>query len=96
MQCQKTHFQIEVQLALYGERPTKYFLNLEKRNTKERTLTSLLTEGEEVVTESKRILEVAREFYVNLYKSQEEQLIPGEALGDEMSELNLPQLSEED
>lgn len=62
--------------ALYGERPSKYFLNLEKRNAKARTLTTLLNKENDSVADSKGILEIAREFYVTLYTGQENHLAP--------------------
>lgn len=66
-------FRAKSNWALYGERPSRYFLNLEKRNASDRTLTSLEKDGEDLVTEPKQILEIAKEYYTELYKGQEDQ-----------------------
>lgn len=62
--------------ALYREKCSKYFLNLEKRNYKEKTLSSLTTSNGNTVTDVQGILKIGRDFYERLYDNQEDQLIP--------------------
>ena len=54
-----------------GERGTKYFLNLEKRNAKLKNITKLKLNDKTVITDSKSILKEQRKFYINLYKDRE-------------------------
>lgn len=42
--ARKTIFRGKSNWTLYGERPSKYFLNLEKRKSKERTLGRIISE----------------------------------------------------
>ena len=58
-----------------GEKPSKYFLNLEKRNYVNKTITQLVCENSNIITEQNQILEEARSYYSKLYMSQEEYLI---------------------
>jgi hypothetical protein len=53
--------------AELGERNTKYFLNLEKRNYKNKCITKLINEKEELIEDSTEILKYEAEFYNNLY-----------------------------
>ena len=52
-----------------GERNTKYFLNLEKRNKTNNVIHKLKTANDNVVTKNIHILSELREFYANLYTS---------------------------
>ena len=54
-----------------GERGTKYFLNLEKRNAKIKNITKLKLEDNSTITDPKQILNEQRKFYANLYKDKE-------------------------
>ena len=51
-----------------GERNTKYFFNLEKRNFQQKCITRLCTE-KGIISDAKAILEEERSFYSNLYSS---------------------------
>ena len=51
-----------------GEKPTKYFLNLENRNYQEKVIQYLIDENGEEVYGTKDILEVQKNYYKNLYK----------------------------
>ena len=53
-----------------GEKPTKYFLNLENRNYQEKVIQYLIDENGEEVYETKDILEVQKNYYKNLYKEE--------------------------
>lgn len=54
----------------HGERSSKYFLGLEKRNYKNKCITTLQTDDGKVVTAPKDILALEKTFYENLYASQ--------------------------
>ena len=53
-----------------GERPTKYFFNLEKRNYNKKTITELQADNDEIVKEEDQILETIEKFYEDLYSSK--------------------------
>lgn len=65
--ARKMIFRAKCNWALYGEKCSKYFLNLEKRKAQERTLNSLTTEDGNTTFDAKEILEIGREFYADLY-----------------------------
>ena len=47
----------------HGERNSKYFYNLEKRNQKKKHITSLVNNGSEKITNPKDILEEEERFF---------------------------------
>ena len=53
--------------AEFGERNSKFFLNLEKRNHKMKCITKLLNEDDLEVTNADDILKYEETFYKNLY-----------------------------
>ena len=54
-----------------GERPTKYFFNLEKQNYNRKTVTELRSEGNEIVYDEQVILKSIANLYEDLYSSKE-------------------------
>ena len=75
------------------EKPSKYFLNLEKRNHVNKNIPSLI-DGDTEIIDSAKILTLQRDFYADLYSSKD--TIP---LNDsEYANLlqNLPKLSKND
>ncbi len=54
-----------------GERSTRYFLGLEKSRQSKNVIESLKNEHGDVASEDRDILEVARKFYMNLYRTDE-------------------------
>ena len=52
-----------------GEKNTKYFLNLEKRNYNNTCIKTLFNKDNEEITDMKQILEEQKRFYENLYTS---------------------------
>ena len=54
----------------FGERSSKYFLNLEKRNYENKFITCLTKDDESCLTDPKEVLEEQRRFYIKLYSSQ--------------------------
>jgi hypothetical protein len=53
--------------AELGEKNTKYFLNLEKRNYNNKCITKLIKENNEEITNEQDILNYEKEFYNKLY-----------------------------
>ena len=53
-----------------GEKNTKYFLNLEKRNYNIRHIKKLICEGNTEITDPNAILQKQKDYYENLYKSK--------------------------
>ena len=58
----------------FGERSSKYFLNLERRNYKNKCITSLIKESGSSITDPKDILKEQKRFYQFLYSSQNPQV----------------------
>lgn len=58
--------------ALQGERPTKYFLNLEKIRSKNKAISELINEHGKVIRDRKEILEEERSFFQSLYCRNDE------------------------
>ena len=52
-----------------GERPTKYFFNLEKRNYNRKTISELRIEGETTTNNESQVLEAIEQCYNELYTS---------------------------
>ena len=52
-----------------GERPTKYFFNLEKRNYNKKVILELEDEANNIITSDKEILLQIENYYSNLYSS---------------------------
>jgi hypothetical protein len=60
----------KVDWAEMGERNTKFFLNLEKRNYKNKCITKLINEQEQIVENKDEILEYEAKYYKNLYTNK--------------------------
>lgn len=60
----------KVRWLAYGEKPNKYFLGLEKRNSIRKCILKLVTAGGEEITDSKRILQAAQEHFNQVYTRQ--------------------------
>lgn len=54
--------------SLLGERATSYFLDLEKRSAKDKTISALKDKDGNLVTSNKDILAMQREFFENIYR----------------------------
>ena len=50
-----------------GEKPSKYFFNLENRNYTNKTMTKIIEHDGTEHTETNEILKCERQFYENLY-----------------------------
>ena len=55
-----------------GEKSTKFFLNLEKKNAKSSTITKLNT-GSKIISNQKEILDEINIYYTNLFKNNNDQ-----------------------
>ena len=53
----------------HGEKPTKYFFNMERRNYTKKTITELTVAERTTISNDDDILKEIRGFYENLYKS---------------------------
>lgn len=56
--------------ALLGERPSRYFLNLEKVRAKSKTITHLINDQGDTISDAKEILAEQRRFYKDLYNQE--------------------------
>ena len=74
--------------AHLGEKPTKYFLRLEKRNFNKKTIVRL-RKGNEIVEERHEILKMIKEFYQNLYTSKTE------TVNDYLDNLDIPRIPDD-
>ena len=77
-----------------GERPTKYFFNLEKRNYNKKTISELRLQDESTTCNEKEILDQIEAYFKNLYSS-ECTLSQGE-YQEFIQNLEIPRLSNED
>jgi exonuclease III len=59
-----------VRWLVYGEKPTKYFLGLEKRNAVRKCVTKLITGDADVITDSKGVLKELHRFYCQVYQKE--------------------------
>ena len=78
-----------------GEKPSKYFCNLEKRNFTEKTIRKLKLSDGSTLTDQKSILQMVREFYANLFDKRKDteyaKSYPFSLLKD--SKINAPKIS---
>jgi hypothetical protein len=81
--------------AEFGEKNSKYFLNLEKRNYKNKCITKLINEEEETITNSVEVLEYETKFYKNLY-TENETHNNIENITNEFIDENLPKIDNDD
>ena len=77
-----------------GEKSTKYFLNLEKRNKAKSHIRMILTESSSEITDSKTMLSKLKSFYSYLYE-QRSTKTKADCL-HYISNFSVPKLSEED
>ena len=70
LDCEKTKqsiFRSRARWAKDGERNSKYFFSLEKRNYNLKTMTQLINDNGKVITDQKEILDEQKRFYSKLY-----------------------------
>ena len=74
-----------------GERPTKYFFNLEKQNYNRKTITELQTSDNVTIKEEVKILQQIEKFYEDLYSSKI--TVTQEAFDEFIREIEIPELN---
>ena len=52
------------------EKPSRYFLNLEKKHYINKTILELSTENDQKITDPQKILELQKDFYQNLFSTK--------------------------
>lgn len=82
-------FRAKTRWALLGEKPTAYFLGLEKRNMKNNTITSLLDSVGHTVTDNKTILQMEKEYFENIYSEDPAKLDPLDLLPLELDRIHI-------
>ena len=80
------------ELTANWEKPSKFFLNLEKKNYLNKTISELLDENESKVTQPEEILEMQYIFYQDLFSSKKTIPLNDSAFSSLLS--NLPKLDE--
>lgn len=83
----------KAQWSQEGEKCTKYFMNLEKRNVNKKVITSLLNSEGVNVTNDDDLIKMQVDYYENLYKTKSITRI--EDVNEFMKNINVPKLSEE-
>ena len=74
-----------------GEKSSKYFLNLKKRNFINKSITELKTSEDKVTKDQNEIINMQKNFYKSLYKEK----ITGEEVEYTPDISNLPKINEE-
>ena len=69
----------------HGEKPTKYFFNLEKMREKKKVVSELKSHSGELLLDSKDIRKVMYDFYQNLFSKEEVDLEAQDWLSDHLS-----------
>lgn len=92
----KMIFHAKAKWARLGEKPTSYFLNLEKRSNKNKILSSVLTSKGESISDSASVLRHCKEFYQDLYQETPNDLPSTEDLESLFQEVDLPSLTEDE
>ena len=87
-------FRSKLRWSEQGEKPTKYFFNLEAKNFTQKTIIELKVSENKTVTNDKEILKLIEEFFADLFSS--EYSGSDDLFENFIENINLPQLSEED
>lgn len=82
--------------ARLGEKPSSYFLNLEKRVSKNKLLSTVLLEDGSTTSNPDLVLDHCKEFYQNLYYENAQNLTPVEEIENSVPDLDLPCLTDEE
>ena len=75
-----------------GEKPSKYFINLETKNYVNKTIPKLIDKSGNIIENQKRILNEAKNYYKNLYSKNE--TIKSINLNNALPHKDIPKLSE--
>ena len=82
--------------AEYGEKNSKYFLNLEKRNYNSKYIKKVIKTNGVEISDPSQILQEQQEFYTNLYKSRCSGQPNFDLMDTFLSNKNIPKLNEVD
>lgn len=74
-----------------GEKSTKYFLSLEKRNYKNKRIDKLVINNI-TLTNIKTVIQEEKEYYQSLYKSSQENVLNNEEFSNFLNNLDVPRL----
>lgn len=77
-----------------GEKPTSYFLNLEKWSNKNKLLTTIMRDDGNLVSDPESVLSHCKDFYQILYSENPDDLLPMEDIDDLIDNVDLPSLSD--
>lgn len=75
-------FRSKARWSMHGEKPSAYFLGLEKRRAKDSTITSLINQSSRTITSNQQILEMERDYFANIYDEDPTELDPIESSQD--------------
>lgn len=87
-------FRSKANWSQHGERCSKYFLGLEKRRFKRKSIQALVTESGEVISGNEEVLEEERLFYEKLYTGSVPNSLPINTKTLCLRDANIPKLSE--
>lgn len=90
----KAMFRSKCKWARLGEKPTGYFLRLEKQRSKEKTLSNVIREDGQTISNPKDIMEECKLFYQNLYTEDPDSLTSIEEVDRVTQGLEHPTLSD--
>lgn len=93
IKTQGTIFRTKANWSQQGERPTKYFLNLEKRRATNKSIQGLVTSEGEIISDPQLILKEEKNFYEKLY-SPNKNLLPINMKNIGLRGAQIPQISE--
>ena len=87
-------FRAKCRWVEHGERPTKYFFNLEKRNYKKKTISELRLQDDSTTNNGNVVLDQIETYFKNLYTS--DYTYSSEEWDAFTFDLKIPKLSDED
>ena len=87
-------FRSKLRWTEHGEKPTRYFFNMEAKNFNHKTITELETSEGVKITGHKQLLQEIENFYQNLYQS--EYAGSHELFADFVHSVKLPKLNDDD
>jgi len=87
-------FRSKVRWVEQGEKPTKYFFNLEKRNFNRKVIKEIKREDGKILVEEDETMKEIESFYENLYTSHDED--NNEAFNDFVRDLQTDKLTDEE
>lgn len=77
-----------------GEKPTKYFANLESRNYINKQILVIEKENGSIIRNPQEILSETKKFYENLYTRQD--IVETENIHEKLKNFNIPKLNKEE